>query len=329
MSHAEPVGTKRSLFPSTWIVGTAAAELARNDPDVLLPGDPVPQDQCVQDPPVATRSAADEIAALHAENERLHQRFVDARGHVEHMAQQVAVMNGYSATADAPMRPTRGGAGNRPAPRVAHRGFIALLLLVLIGSVASAWLALQPIDTRVELLRQLRTLTQEWRLGAVDLGRTLRSEVALLPERVGRLAHGVESLWTSVVAGQVQKVAAGAPGQLLPASTLEPAGATGGVLRDRLAPDGWWALQGDDRYTIHVVGGRKEPDVARLLTGVALDEPLGLLKTRGGGEAIYGLVVGSFASHVEARAYLATLPPALQRQRPSVRRIGDIRDLLL
>lgn len=207
MSHAHPIDRKRALFPSNWVIGTAAADLARNDPGVLLPGDPIPDDQrdgeTVPAPSTNSNphSRADEIAALHAENERLRQRMMATRQRLRPLAARAAMRpqtTPSSTTAQAmPAHELRAAPrarahGRRGISRVAS---VALLLLISVV-VAAAWYSLQDSDKRSQALHQARVLGSDWRAGAAELGAVIVSRSDALIARVDSMTTRVSGLWT-------------------------------------------------------------------------------------------------------------------------------------
>lgn len=159
---APPKKTK-NLFPDSWVVGPAAAELARNDVGVLLADDPRAAELArVADAAAESRSGAhagpagkgkhgDEIAALKRENERLQRRIAATRGRLGTMAGRVEELNaGIDASAAAAAavfgpadkmygdeRP--GFSERRPArARLGRNLGIAAVLLAVVG-VGAAW----------------------------------------------------------------------------------------------------------------------------------------------------------------------------------------------
>ncbi len=98
MKPRKPPNTKHDLFPDTWVIGTAAAALAKNDEGVLLAEDPDTVEQPapeVEPAPVMRlhdvarteppRSIEEELAELRAENERLRRCIAGSRGDLDAM----------------------------------------------------------------------------------------------------------------------------------------------------------------------------------------------------------------------------------------------------
>ena len=175
MKPREPRTTNRDLFPDTWVVGTAAAALAKNDEGVLLadPPDTVPelaaeaQPYVVMPSPAAEeprRSLEEELAELRAENERLRRCIAGSRGNLEainwHGDESVADREGgfvvdpaFYLGNRAPRRRSRAGTGARSV-------LIGGALAIAVGIGAGVWLAGQrlanldgPISERMQTLR--------------------------------------------------------------------------------------------------------------------------------------------------------------------------------
>ena len=98
MKPRKPPTKKHNLFPDTWVIGTAAAALAKNDEGVLLANepDPVPESSAGPQPgavmplpsaglPEPRRPIEEELAELRAENERLRRCIAASRGQLNGM----------------------------------------------------------------------------------------------------------------------------------------------------------------------------------------------------------------------------------------------------
>lgn len=158
-----PPKKTKNLFPDSWVVGPAAAELARNDVGVLLADDPRAAELArVADAATESRSDADggpagegrhddEIAELKRENARLQRRIADSRGRRGCMAGRVEELHaGIDAAAAAAAfgpadtlygdeRP--GFSGRRPARARLGRNLGVAALLAALVVVGAAWIA--------------------------------------------------------------------------------------------------------------------------------------------------------------------------------------------
>ncbi|MCB1802235.1 MAG: hypothetical protein KDI82_11155 [Gammaproteobacteria bacterium] len=232
MSQASSVDQKRSLFPSGWVIGTAAADLARNDPGVLLPGDPIPEDQREgageSSLPAATagnvHSRAAEIAALHAENERLRQRIMATRQRLRPLVDRA---NGEprgvrsDRMAADPARNARHSQSTAPRRAGIRRFVVGLMLLAVTVGVVGGWFAMQGSDQRARAVEQARAIGDDWQTSVAVLGEKLASGSDALVARVDSMTTRVAGMWTQAAgrwseqdaavddAGAVQ--AAGAP----------------------------------------------------------------------------------------------------------------------
>ena len=161
---APPKKTK-NLFPDSWVVGPAAAELARNDVGVLLADDPRAAELArVADAATEPRSEAapgladeghlgDEIAELKRENARLQRRIAASRGRLSSMAgsaeEQDAGIGASAATAAAAFGPADtlygderpGFSGRRPARARLGRNLGVAALLAALVVIGAAWIA--------------------------------------------------------------------------------------------------------------------------------------------------------------------------------------------
>ena len=113
----------------------------------------------------------------------------------------------------------------------------------------------------------------------------------------------------------------------LEAETSGPTSGPGGA---ETPTDGraWLLAQPPSAYTIQVGAGPDPQALARLLDAHAGTLPSAWFAHRREGGDPYVAVVGSFADPAAAEAALATLPEALTRHRPWVRRIGGLQSTL-
>ena len=169
MTPRKPPSTKHNLFPDTWVIGTAAAALAKNDVGVLLADDP---DHAAAPAPVSTpvpvtplhevatveprRSIEEELAELRAENERLRRCIAGSRGDLDAINWE-GDPEGPSAPhlylASEPRRLHR-------RPGRMHQVLIAGALTLALGGFVAAWFAGQrltmmdgPWVERIDTLR--------------------------------------------------------------------------------------------------------------------------------------------------------------------------------
>lgn len=207
MSQASSIDQKRSLFPSGWVIGTAAADLARNDPGVLLPGDPVPDDQregaSESSQPRVTagnaHSRAAEIAALHAENERLRQRIMATRQRLRPLADR-ATGETRGARSGAmladPAENARHSQSTKPRHAGMRRFVVGVMLLAVTLAVFGGWFAMQGSDRRARTVEQARAIGGDWQTGVAALGAKLASGSEALVARVDSMTTRVAGMWS-------------------------------------------------------------------------------------------------------------------------------------
>ena len=172
MKPRKPPGTKHDLFPDTWVIGTAAAALARNDEGVLLADDPdrvieaAPATQAAPVTPLhetvesagvePRRSLEEELAELRAENERLRRCIAGSRGDLDAVnwhVDDVAADQDLWLTSPPPLyldgEPHRlhGRSGPRHGGLGAHRVLIGGVLVLAFGVSVAAWFAGQRLTT--------------------------------------------------------------------------------------------------------------------------------------------------------------------------------------
>ena len=160
-----PPKKTKNLFPDSWVVGPAAAELARNDVGVLLADDPRAAELArVADAATEPRSHADggpaveghhddEIAELKRENARLQRCIAGSRGRRACMAGRVkelhAGIDASAAAAAAAFGPADtlygderpGFSGRRPARARLGRNLGVAALLTALVVIGAAWIA--------------------------------------------------------------------------------------------------------------------------------------------------------------------------------------------
>lgn len=325
MSHPNPIDEKRPLFPSKWVIGTAAADLARNDPGVLLPGDPIPDGMRDGVPAhdAGSPSHAEEIAALRAENERLRRKIMGSRQRRD--TPQLDDRQGVE-TAAVPMRAPTADFRQRHRGARRHPARVLSLMVLLLIAVACGWFALQPAQQRAARIQQVRDVAANGYARADGIVQTLGTGLRSLSDRAASLAVGVQTLWSERIDGHRpappvtgRDTSNGAAG----GRPMSPHADAQGV---SFTPSSWWDSQ-DGRYTIQLARRGSEAELKRVAVRLG-GEPFGVLYDADDGESLYSLIYGSFASHAAARAALAGLPSDLQVGGPSIRRIADVRHLI-
>ena len=154
MKPRKPPNTKRDLFPDTWVVGTAAAELAKNDEGVLLADDPdrvpgsvveiQPREDTPSPAPVEPRRPIEEeLAELRAENERLRRCIAGSRGDLEAMnwrGDDIVTDREGGFFADPGLYRDRGTRRRRRPGAGPRHARIGAALVIAVGIVVGAWL---------------------------------------------------------------------------------------------------------------------------------------------------------------------------------------------
>ncbi len=75
-------------------------------------------------------------------------------------------------------------------------------------------------------------------------------------------------------------------------------------------------------YTLQLLGARKEENVKQFIQQHALQGKTTYFRTKRAGEDWYVVVYGNYASPIEAKAAIKTMPTSLKDQRPWVREMG-------
>lgn len=341
---------EQSLFPAHWVVGPAAAELARNDTGVLLAESGQDGAGRVAGGQRSSRSAADvafSLAEIRAEMARLESQFATAA------RRRKAILRERAGTR--PAQP--GGAALHPLEHLYPDGVppvriaalrrhlrrrhvlaqsgdpgerrrtamrVALLAVALVGVGAFAWradLATTPFADTREVVGTWTAAVRQRVHDAVGESRALWLGVQQdLADRLGQLrAH------SSVTPAQAPAISEAGMAAPVAASSW---GGLGGAAQ--LRPAAWWRSEGLDRFTIQVVVSPREPELLEFARRHrwALFGPLGRIREPAGNGEVFGLLYGSYASAALARKVLAALPPDMQAARPQVRRLGDIHDAL-
>lgn len=185
MKPRKPPTGKHNLFPDTWVIGTAAAALAKNDEGVLLADEPdrAPGSVAELQPGAVTplsaavlpeprRPIEEELAELRAENERLRRCIAASRNKLTGMNwrdgeipadQQTGFFVDPQRYPDDGPRSRRGRAGTG-----ARSALIGAALVIAVGLFAAVLLAGQRLATlEGPMVGRMQTLRADI-VGAVD-----------------------------------------------------------------------------------------------------------------------------------------------------------------
>lgn len=93
-------------------------------------------------------------------------------------------------------------------------------------------------------------------------------------------------------------------------------------------PEDWIREQNPGHYTLQLASSKKRKQIDKYYTDNKLTGQAGYYRNRRNGVDWYALVYGSYATMGDAKAAAESLPPALRKWSPWVRRIKDIQRIM-
>ena len=92
--------------------------------------------------------------------------------------------------------------------------------------------------------------------------------------------------------------------------------------------EAWLLAQPPGHYTLQVLSSPRRAAVLDRARRLRLSAPVAVFRFRHQGRDWYALVVGAYPDRASARRAIDALPPDLRRNRPWVRRLGDVQALI-